>query len=259
MSEPIETVEGWWAYHDFRCISWPLWQQASVQEKELAIAEAMAFAEGFAGLQEAHAGAFGMYQIAGHKADLLWLHLRPTLDELLRLKAQTGRLRLERYLTPAYSYTSVVELSAYLAKGHTDPQASEHLRSRLEPNLPDANYVAFYPMTKRRDGEDNWYMLDRAARADLMKGHGSVGHSHRHHVVQIITGSQGLDDWEWGVTLFSDDPVAFKKIVYEMRFDEATARFAEFGPFFVGRRGGAEDLASWLGHEARRGPVSSGL
>jgi chlorite dismutase len=107
--------------------------------------------------------------------------------------------------------------------------------------------VCFYPMSKKREGADNWYMLDSSSRAELMRAHGSTGRRYAGKVTQIVTGSTGLDDWEWGVTLFADDPLTFKKLVYEMRFDEVSARYAEFGPFFVGRRLMPGDLGRVLG------------
>jgi chlorite dismutase len=102
-------------------------------------------------------------------------------------------------------------------------------------------------MNKKRDGPDNWYSLEAPERGELMRAHGRTGRRYAGKVSQIVTGSIGLDDWEWGVTLFADDPIQFKKLIYEMRFDEVSARFAEFGPFYVGRRLRAEDLRRWLG------------
>jgi hydrogen peroxide-dependent heme synthase len=101
-------------------------------------------------------------------------------------------------------------------------------------------------MNKKRDGEDNWYMLSMEDRREMMKSHGMIGRSYAGKVRQIITGSVGLDDWEWGVTLFGEDPLQFKKLVYEMRFDEASARFGEFGPFYVGNYLTQEDLSALL-------------
>jgi chlorite dismutase len=108
-------------------------------------------------------------------------------------------------------------------------------------------YVCFYPMSKKRRGDDNWYRLSNSERADLMRAHGRTGRRYTGKVSQIVTGSIGLDDWEWGVTLFSDDPLQFKNLVYEMRFDEVSARYADFGPFYVGRRLPPESLRRHLG------------
>ncbi|MGB1376597.1 MAG: chlorite dismutase family protein, partial [Miltoncostaeaceae bacterium] len=105
---------------------------------------------------------------------------------------------------------------------------------RVHPELPARRLLCFYPMSKRRAGDDNWYALSFEDRKALMMGHGTLGRKYAGRVTQLITGSTGLDDWEWGVTLFSDDLAALKEIVYEMRFDEVSSRFGEFGPFFVG-------------------------
>jgi chlorite dismutase len=102
-------------------------------------------------------------------------------------------------------------------------------------------------MSKRRDGADNWFALPFEDRKRLMLGHGKVGRTFAGRVTQLITGSTGLDDWEWGVTLFADDPAAIKEIVYEMRFDEASARYAEFGPFVIGLAGSYADVAACAG------------
>jgi chlorite dismutase len=106
--------------------------------------------------------------------------------------------------------------------------------ARLKPALPKAKHICFYPMNKRREGNDNWYMLDMETRKNMMRSHGMIGRSYAGKVKQIITGSVGFDDWEWGVTLFADDALQFKKLVYEMRFDEVSARYGEFGDFYVG-------------------------
>lgn len=246
MSEPVETLEGWWVLHDFRRMDWTGWLREANASRRRLTAE---FEQALIAWQQVDAertGSFGAYRIAGHKADLLLIHLRPTLDDLIQVKARWDKTAMARFLCPTYSYVSVVELSAYLARGNPDPSTNPYLKSRLYPELPRTRYVCFYPMSKRRQGEDNWYMMDRERRAELMRGHGTVGHKYHGRVTQIISGSQGLDDWEWGVTLFADEALDFKKLVYEMRFDEASARFADFGPFYVGSRLGTEDVAGWL-------------
>jgi chlorite dismutase len=174
------------------------------------------------------------------------LHFRPDPQELLNLESTWDRTLAGTVLTRPYSYFSVVELSKYLARGLSEEQAETSLKRRLQPPIPDFPYVCFYPMNKRRQGADNWYMTTRDERRELMKNHGIIGHKYHDQVIQIITGSQGLDDWEWGVTLFAPDPLPIKKLVYEMRFDEASARFADFGPFYIGPRISADNLVSRL-------------
>ncbi|MCZ7528110.1 MAG: chlorite dismutase family protein [Acidimicrobiia bacterium] len=110
----------------------------------------------------------------------------------------------------------------------------DYQEHRLHPRLPERRAICFYPMSKRRAPGANWYELPYEERRRLMGGHARVGRGYAGRVLQLVTGSVGLDDWEWGVTLLADDPAAFKEIVYEMRFDEVSARYAEFGPFLVG-------------------------
>ncbi len=245
MPEPIETIEGWYAFHDFRRVDWQRWHALSATERGAFVSELSAYARHWQDRQNARTAGFGSYEVIGHKADLLLLYFAPEVDDLRSAARFFQATRLATFFPSAYSYLSVVELSTYLARGETI-ETSPHLQSRLHPAVPSTRYVSFYPMSKRRSGSDNWYMLSGEERRDLMKGHGQIGHHYRSQVTQIITGSQGLDDWEWGVTLFADDLIAFKKIVYAMRFDEASARFAEFGPFYTGIRLDPPDLATWL-------------
>ena len=106
--------------------------------------------------------------------------------------------------------------------------------NRLHPRLPAKRSICFYPMSKRRTGDDNWYSLPFEDRKRLMGGHARVGRTYAGRVLQLITGSTGIDDWEWGVTLFAQKPDDLKEVVYTMRFDEASATYAEFGPFVTG-------------------------
>ncbi len=167
--------------------------------------------------------------VLGHKADVGFMALGPDLWRLRRLQTDLQSAGL----SVGYSYVSLTEVSEY-AEGLPD----ETKRARLYPALPPAGMPAFcfYPMSKRR-GEDegsNWYALPFERRKQLMYGHGAVGRTFAGRILQLITGSTGLDDWEWGVTLFGVHPDDIKECVYRMRFDEASARFAEFGPFVLG-------------------------
>jgi chlorite dismutase len=122
----------------------------------------------------------------------------------------------------------------------------ERAKDRLFCRIPEHKYVCFYPMSKRRGEQVNWYSLSMDERRKMMRGHGRIGHKYHEVVKQIIGGSVGLDDWEWGVTLHADDMLVFKKLIYEMRFDEASAKFAEFGPFYTGLQFDGSQLASFL-------------
>jgi len=178
--------------------------------------------------------------ILGHKADIGLLALCPDLWALWEFQ----RACLHAGLELASSYVSLTEVSEY-AKGVPE----EMRRARLFPALPPEGMPAFcfYPMSKRRSAGENWYALDFEERTRLMMGHGAVGRTFRGRVLQLVTGSTGLDDFEWGVTLFGVHPDDLKACVYEMRFDEASARYAEFGPFYAG-------MVTELGHLLESGP-----
>ncbi|WP_124726774.1 hydrogen peroxide-dependent heme synthase [Staphylospora marina] len=252
MSEAVKTYEGWYAYHDFRKMDWNRWKSLSPSDRDQMTRELMDTIRQFASVEENRKGSYGQYAILGHKADLLFIHLRPTLEELNEVKHQFDKTGFAGVTTTPYSYVSVVELSAYTIPPNTDPMSDPAFRARLEPILPKTGYVCFYPMNKRRSGNDNWYMLSSEERREMMRSHGMIGRSYAGKVRQIITGSVGFDDWEWGVSLFSDDPLNFKKLVYEMRFDEVSARFGEFGPFYVGCRLTMEGFTSFLSENMQR-------
>jgi len=249
VSEAVETLDGWWALHDVRSVDWRRWR-AERSLGETALREGSEFFE--AALNPA-LGASGLYQVFGMKGDLLQIHLRPRLDDLLELQSAFDRTSLASFLRPRLSYLSVTELSTYGSRDGKipdgDPLKNPYIERRLHPVIPPARWVCFYPMDKRRGERDeaNWYVRPFAERKELMAAHGDIGRKYAGRVTQMITGSVGLDDHEWGVTLFADDPLQFKKLVYEMRFDEASARFAEFGSFIVGRAMGSKDLPSLFG------------
>ncbi len=235
MSEPTQTIEGWYALHDFRTMDWTAWKRATTKEREQAIEEWVELKRAYDTLTQEQRGSFSVYTIVGHKADLLFLYFRPALEDLIACKAAFEKTRLADYLYTPYSYVSIVELSSYLARPEVSPEQDPRLLPRLHPGAPTEAAICFYPMNKRREGNDNWYMLEMKERVELMRSHGLIGRNYAGKVRQVITGSVGFDDWEWGVTLFADDPLQFKKLVYEMRFDETSARYADFGPFYVGQ------------------------
>lgn len=234
MSEAVQTLEGWYALHDFRLIDWNAWKSASPEQRMAAENELAAFLQQWQQIENDKKGSTAVYSIVGQKADFLCMHLRETLEELNELENAFNKSAFAEFTIPVYSYVSIVELSSYLAKPGTDPMEDPELVARLKPALPKASHICFYPMNKRREGGDNWYMLSADERKTMMRSHGMIGRTYAGKVKQIITGSVGLDNWEWGVTLFADDALQFKKLVYEMRFDEVSARFGEFGDFYVG-------------------------
>src|SRR5881296_2457868 len=219
------TLEGWYVLHEMYAVDWPRWNALGAAERDAIVAEATALLE----RQAAPAGGeSGCWTLLGHKGDLCLMHWRRDLEALRAEEVALARTRLRTFLVPTYSYLSVIELGTYELAGHAE--------ARLEARgvRPDA---------AQREEE---MRRMAAARAELMRGHGEIGRKYAGQVTQVIAGSVGLDDWEWGVTLFADDPLVFKKLVHEMRFDPASSRYALFGPFYVGIRFAAAKLAEVL-------------
>jgi chlorite dismutase len=247
------TLEGWYALHAMYAVDWPRWNALPDAERTAATAEASALLE-----TQAHAaeGQSACWSLLGHKGDLCLLHWRPTLEALRDEEVAFAATRLRAVLVPTYSYLSVIELGTYELAAHARSRVTsrglaesapgfeaaleEEMKRlaapRLYPKLPPVRYLSFYPMSKRRGEQVNWFDLPAEERAQLMRGHGEIGRKYAGQVTQVISGSVGLDDWEWGVTLFADDPLVFKKLVYEMRFDPASSRYALFGSFYTGIR-----------------------
>ncbi|WP_166240560.1 hydrogen peroxide-dependent heme synthase [Paenibacillus turpanensis] len=246
MSEVAQTLEGWYCLHDFRTINWTTWKLIPDEERREAIEEFNRFAAKWGALEESRTGSTAFYNIVGQKADFVIMYLRETLEELNEVEREFNKTVLAEHLIPAHSYVSVVELSNYVHKPGEDPMNNPEIIARLKPSLPKAKHICFYPMNKRRQGNDNWYMLSMDARREMMRSHGMIGRKYAGIVKQVICGSVGFDDWEWGVTLFSDDALQFKKIVYEMRFDEVSARYGDFGEFFVGNLTSPEQFIEQL-------------
>ncbi|WP_053368433.1 hydrogen peroxide-dependent heme synthase [Bacillus sp. FJAT-27245] len=245
MNEAAQTLDGWYCLHDFRSIDWTTWKMTPADERQAAIDEFLGLVEKWNATMKMEEGSHALYTIVGQKADFMMMILRPTMEELNEIETEFNKTKLAEYTVPAHSYVSVVELSNYLHESE-NPYENPHVRARLYPMLPKAKHVCFYPMDKRRQGNDNWYMLPMEERKKLMYSHGMIGRQYAGKVKQVITGSVGFDDYEWGVTLFSDDVLQFKKLVYEMRFDEVSARYGEFGSFFVGNLLTEEGINSFL-------------
>jgi hydrogen peroxide-dependent heme synthase len=245
MTEAAQTLDGWYCLHNFRTMDWTTWKMTPKEERDAAIQEFMGLVDKWNSVQSEKKGSHALYTIVGQKADFMMMILRPTMEELNEIENEFNKSKLAEYTIPAHSYVSVVELSNYLPAGE-DPYQNPQVLARLYPELPKAKYVCFYPMDKRRQGEDNWYMLPMEDRRNMMRSHGMIGRQYAGKVKQIITGSVGFDDYEWGVTLFADDVLQFKKLVYEMRFDEVSARYGEFGSFFVGNLLLEDQVGSFL-------------
>ncbi|MFW5920116.1 MAG: heme-binding protein [Halanaeroarchaeum sp.] len=258
MADAPPTDEGWFALHDFREIDWRTWRNTPERERTAAIEAGTSF---LADAEDDGEGETAIFTITGHKADLLILHLRPTLDEVERLERAFEATAFGAVTEQTTSFVSVTEIGGYTAPEYFDDPKSvnaglrQYMESKKHPSIPEDAYVSFYPMSKRRDPEYNWYDTPLDERAEMMAEHGETGKSYAGTVTQIVTSALGLDDWEWGVTLFGTEATALKDIVYEMRFDEATAKYGEFGEFYVGRRFPVTDLEEYMAGE--RVPVEA--
>jgi len=255
--EPPRTEEGWYALHDLRTIDWAAWRDTPERVRERAIAEATAFFEAATAVEDAPEGDSAVFAVVGHGADLLVVHLRPALSDVELLERRFERTELATFADQSDSFVSVTEASGYSERareyfeGEVDDDSglAQYIRSRLYPEIPDHEHVSFYPMSKRRQPDQNWYDLPFEERAEHMASHGDIGRGYAGRVQQMITGAVGMDDWEWGVTLWADDLTDVKELLTEMRFDPSTSKFADFGPFYVGRRLPPRDLDAYLAGE----------
>ena len=252
--------------HQMMRLRWEAWRPLRAAQKSEIVREATSV---LSKMEQNSAGQSALFSLLGHKGDLMFVHFRPGFDELNQAELNVARLRLSDYLEPTTSYVSVIELGLYestikaysaLAERGVEPHSEEWnreikeviarqkeaMRPRLFPELPKSRYISFYPMDRRRGEDKNWYTLPIEERARQMNDHGMIGRRYAGDVKQIITSSIGFDDWEWGVDLFADDPLIFKKLIYEMRFDEVSAVYALFGHFYLGVRCQAAELAKLL-------------
>jgi chlorite dismutase len=264
MHNPLvpESLEGWSILHLMYCVRWDRLRgvpAADVQRMADDAIKALAVPD---------AGATAAVQMLGHKADLMFICFRRGFEQLAAAQLALSRTELHDHLEPTSSYVSIVELGMYEMTGKIHEQLGakfkpgsdeferafdaemetqrQRVMSRLFIEVPKARYVCFYPMNKRRGETQNWYSEPFERRAAMMREHGMIGRHYAGKVTQVISGSIGYDDWEWGVDLFAPDPLVFKKLIYEMRFDEASAKFAEFGPFYTGLQFDPAQLFSFL-------------
>jgi chlorite dismutase len=234
-------------------LRWPAWRALPAAEKSAIAKEA---SEALAAMEKNTAGQSAMFSLIGHKGDLMLIHFRESFADLNQAELQLSNLRLSDYLEPTTSYLSIIELGLYDSTLTIYKELKcklnrhrEAMRPRLYPEIPPQRYACFYPMDRRRGEHKNWYKLPIEERARQMSDHGLIGRRYAGEVKQIISGSIGFDDWEWGVDLFADDPLVFKKLIYEMRFDEVSAVYALFGHFYVGVRVPAAQLEKLLAGE----------
>jgi chlorite dismutase len=273
MPEVPLTTEGSYVLHQMFRFARPEWRQQEVFHCDRIVqraAETLAAME--TGAKDGQPKPTAIYSLLGHKGDIMFVHFRDSLEDLHRAELAIEQMELTDFLEPTHSYLSVVELGLYESTAKTYAALTEKgivphttewnagvaeviarqsaaMASRLHPEIPPAKYICFYPMDRKRGEEKNWYQVPLAERQRMMHLHGMIGRRYADSVKQIISGSIGFDDWEWGVDLFADDPLAFKRLIYEMRFDEVSAVYAMFGSFYVGIRVHAKDLRQLLSGE----------
>jgi peroxiredoxin len=264
------TIEGSTMLHQLFRFNWKAWRALSAAEQQrigsAAVAQLKKMADpGDAGTKHQTV----LFSQLGHKSDLMLIHVRESVEALNQVELHLAQTELYDFLELNYSYLSIVELGLYESTAKTyssmiardiaphtpewnagiretlDRQAAA-MASRIYPAIPEAKYSCFYPMDRKRGEDVNWYVESMSDRQRMMHEHGMIGRRYGDRVRQIISGSIGLDDWEWGVDLFAEDPVVFKQLIYEMRFDEVSAKYAAFGSFYIGVRLPFENLAGWL-------------
>jgi chlorite dismutase len=260
------TLDGSYLLHQMFRVRWSAWRALGTSDQKHILDRAIAM---LASMEHNREESSALFSLIGHKGDLMLLHCRRTLEEINHADLRIAHSRFHELLEPTTSYLSVIELGLYeasvklyseLAAKGLQPATAEWNREveaelakqrqaaapRLWPEIPARRYLCFYPMNKFRGETKNWYAEPIGQRQRMMREHGMIGRHYAGRVTQIISGSIGFDDWEWGVDLFADDPLVFKKLVYEMRFDEASAVYGLFGAFFVGLRFSASQLGTLL-------------
>jgi hydrogen peroxide-dependent heme synthase len=263
------TLEGSCMLHQFFRFDWKSWRSCAPSERKKIVEGAIAALHSLERAVPDAPVRSALYSQLGHKADLILVHFRESFEALNQVEQDLAQTALYDFFIPTHSYVSVVELGLYESSRKTYEAASakgfeahtaewnaeianslargaEAMKPRLFPSVPDAKYLCFYPMDRKRGEQVNWYTVPFAERQRMMHEHGMIGRRYADQVKQIISGSIGMDDWEWGVDLFADDPVVFKKLIYEMRFDEVSALYALFGQFYLGVRLPVEKMEDWL-------------
>ncbi len=267
--ESLQPEEGWHVLHLFYQLDHAQWELLSEEEQLEAKTDLTRLVQEIRSTPDTQ---LLLFSIVTPKADLALMLLTPDLHDANAFEKRLNVCLGADTLTPVYSYLSMTERSEYTTtadqyaetlkseKGLTpgseefkksieefETRMKKYTTDRLYPKMPDWPVFCFYNMNKRRGEEHNWYALDFESRRKLMQGHAAVGRTYAGKVRQLITGSTGLDDAEWGVTLFAKDTYQIKSIVYEMRFDEVSARYADFGDFYIGLQLPLDELFRRLG------------
>lgn len=262
--QSIRPEEGWFVLHVFYNIDRRRWRKLKAEER---IQARECFGRIFENFRKSENCHIHSYAILGHKADFAVMLIGPELNHVNSAENELLCALPAGTLHPVHSYVSMTETTDFITreddydrtlreKDSLTPDSPVYqqkmqsfrdrmqlyVQDRLYPKIPEHKVMCFYPMNKKRGEAKNWYRLDFDTRKRLMGGHAITGRKYAGKITQIVTGSTGLDAWEWGVTLFADDPYYLKRIVYEMRFDEVSAIYGEFGDFFVGVHLDPEEL-----------------
>lgn len=263
--KPLIPLEGWHVMHLFYSIDYAQWELLSDKEKREAKTKMTELVSDIRSQKDTHLLTFA---VATFKADIAFMLLTPDLQDANKFEKKLSLALGADILQPCYSYLSLTESSEYTTTSEQyasdtlisekgmkegsnefvealkefDTRMEHYMQHRLYPVLPDWPVMCFYPMSKRRSGDDNWYSLDHDARKELMAGHAKIGRTYSGKILQLITGSTGLDEYEWGVTLLAHDTHWVKDIVYKMRFDEVSAKYGEFGDFYICMNLGLSEL-----------------
>ncbi len=259
VAHPPETLEGWYVLHQLFSADRAVFKAEDDTKRDTLRSDTAAT---IAGIQPRDGAGWSVsVELIGSRADLMFMHFRPTLEAIADVERRVKVVATGMRLSLVYTFLSVTEAGLYhvtaqlardavarggavgddeyrsaLAARATQERETAHAKKRLYPELPpDMPYVCFYPMSKRRTPKQNWYTLPLDERSRLMQTHGTTGRRYAGRVMQVISGAIGFDAWEWGVTLFAKDPLDFKKLVTDMRFDEVSAKYADFGDFYVGK------------------------
>jgi peroxiredoxin len=263
------TLEGSTVLHQFFQFDWKAWRATPQVDRDRIASHALQALKSLERKAPDATVQTALFSQLGHKGDLILIHFRDSFAALNQVELDLAQTEIYDYLELKHSYVSVVELGLYESSRKTweaaaakglEPgtpefqaevsssldRASTAMAPRLFPAVPDTKYMCFYPMDRKRTDGSNWYTVPFAERQRMMHDHGMIGRRYGDVVKQIISGSIGMDDWEWGVDLFSEDPVVFKKLIYEMRFDQVSAVYALFGQFFLGVRLPLDNLHNWL-------------
>lgn len=233
MSVKMIKRDGSYALHLFYTVDWKSWYQTTEAIRSEALDEFQQFMDKWDENEQEKAGSYGVFNIVGQKADILLMFLRPTMEELIQLENEWNHALLAQFINVSYSFVSIVEKSTF-EKSKQMNGIDKRLKKDFHTVIPKDTYICFYPMSKDKN-ESNWYGISAEERRKLMMKHVQTVQAYNGKISRIVTGAVGLDDYEWGVSLFSSEPKLFKQMLYDSKFDEVHASYTTFGSFYIGQ------------------------